>query len=143
MVRDAHLTGLKYNIIAAVFFIPYAFADVPCNILLKFMRPSRWIPSIMVAWGIVMTLMCLCKTFEGLLVARIFLGLTEAGLFPGVLFYLSQWYRRRDVALRIAMFYSAATVAGAFGGILAFGIEHMEGVGGLHGWQWIFCLEGL
>ncbi|KAF8693161.1 hypothetical protein AX14_002309 [Amanita brunnescens Koide BX004] len=66
-----------------------------------------------------------------------------SGLVPGVLFYLSQWYRRRDLALRIALFYAAAAVAGAFGGILAFGIEHMEGVGGLHGWQWIFCLEGL
>jgi len=97
----------------------------------------------MVAWGIVMTLMCLCNTFRGLIAARFFLGLTESGLFPGVTFYLSLWYRRQDVALRIAVFFSAATIAGAFGGILAFGIEHMEGVGGLHGWQWIFCLEGL
>ncbi|KAF8693162.1 hypothetical protein AX14_002310, partial [Amanita brunnescens Koide BX004] len=138
MVRDAHLTGLKYNIVCIGYFIPYALAEVPSNILLKFIRPSRWIPSIMVAWGIVMTLMCLCKTFEGLLVARVFLGLAEAGLFPGIVFYLSQWYRRRDVALRIAIFYSSATIAGR-----SFGIEHMENVGGLHGWQWIFCLEGL
>jgi sugar phosphate permease len=143
MVKDAHLTGLKYNIIAAVFFIPYALAEVPSNVLLKLMRPSRWIPSIMVAWGLIMTLMCLCKTFKSLLIARVFLGLAESGLFPGVTFYLSLWYRRQDVALRIAIFFSAATVAGAFGGILAYGIEHMEGIGGLHGWQWIFCLEGL
>lgn len=90
-----------------------------------------------------MTLMCLCKTYKSLIVARVFLGLTESGLFPGVTFYLSLWYRRRDVAKRIAIFFSAATVAGAFGGILAYGIERMEGIGGLHGWQWIFCLEGL
>ncbi|KAK2464336.1 hypothetical protein APHAL10511_003793 [Amanita phalloides] len=143
LVKDAHLTGLKYNIIAAVFFIPYALAEIPSNILLKIVRPSRWIPSIMIAWGTVMTLMCLCRTFKDLLVARIFLGLTESGFFPGVTFYLSLWYRRQDVALRIAIFFSAATLAGAFGGILAYGIEHMEGIGGLHGWQWIFCLEGL
>jgi len=90
-----------------------------------------------------MTLMSLCHTFKGLIAARFFLGLTESGLFPGITFYLSLWYRRQDVAFRIAIFFSAATIAGAFGGILAFGIEHMEGVGGLHGWQWIFCLEGL
>ncbi|KAJ2932279.1 hypothetical protein H1R20_g4820, partial [Candolleomyces eurysporus] len=97
----------------------------------------------MVAWGLVMTLMCLCHTYEGLIIARVFLGLAESGLFPGITFYLSLWYRRRDVAKRIAIFFSAATVAGAFGGLLAYGIEHMEGIGGLHGWQWIFCLEGI
>ncbi|KAJ6625808.1 hypothetical protein B0H10DRAFT_1942316 [Mycena sp. CBHHK59/15] len=70
--------------------------------------------------------------------ARIFLGLTEA-----ITFYLSLWYRRRDVASRVAIFFSAATIAGAFGGLLAYVIEKMEGIGGLHGWQWIFCLEGL
>lgn len=52
-------------------------------------------------------------------------------------FYLSLWYRRQDVAFRIAIFFSAATLAGAFGGLLAFGIEKMDGLGGLHGWQWI------
>ncbi|KXN82015.1 hypothetical protein AN958_03313 [Leucoagaricus sp. SymC.cos] len=153
MAKDAKLTGLRYNVIAAVFFtdyaascalkIPYALAEVPSNICLKLVRPSRWIPSIMVAWGIVMTLMSLCRTYEGLIAARVFLGLAEAGLFPGITFYLSLWYRRRDVARRIAIFFSAATIAGAFGGLLAYGIEHMEGVGGLHGWQWIFCLEGI
>ncbi|KAF8199780.1 major facilitator superfamily domain-containing protein [Mycena galopus ATCC 62051] len=143
MATDAHLTGLRYNTIAAVFFIPYALAEVPSNIALKLVRPSRWIPSIMLAWGLIMTLMCLCNTYHELIIARIFLGLAEAGLFPGITFYLSLWYRRRDVASRVAIFFSAATVAGAFGGILAYAIEKMEGIGGLHGWQWIFCLEGL
>lgn len=97
----------------------------------------------MVAWGLIMTLMCLVNTFQGLVVARVFLGLTEAGLFPGVTYYISLWYPRDERSLRIAIFFSAATVAGAFGGILAYAIEKMEGVGGLHGWQWIFCLEGI
>jgi MFS family permease len=143
LAKDLHLEGLQYNVIAGVFFIPYAAAEVPSNICLKLFRPSIWIPSIMVAWGIVMTLMCLCNSYHGLIVARIFLGLTEAGLFPGITYYLSLWYRKRDVAVRIAIFFSAATLAGAFGGILAFAIEKMEGIGGLHGWQWIFCLEGI
>ncbi|KAH8832715.1 major facilitator superfamily domain-containing protein [Flagelloscypha sp. PMI_526] len=147
MAVDAHLDGLKYNIIAAVFFIPYSLAEVPSNVALKLFRPSVWIPSIMVAWGLVMTLMCLCKTFESLIAARVFLGLAESGLFPSIFITdfkdLSLWYRKQEVASRIAIFFSAATVAGAFGGILAYAIEKMEGIGGLHGWQWIFCLEGL
>ncbi|KIK02708.1 hypothetical protein K443DRAFT_96457 [Laccaria amethystina LaAM-08-1] len=137
MAVDAKLTGLRYNV-AAVFFISYALGEVPSNICLKLVRPSIWIPSMMVTWGLVLTLMCLCNTYRSLIIARFFLGLAEAGLFPGVAFYLSLWYRRRDVGKRIAIFFSAATLAGA-----PYGIEKMEGVGGLHGWQWIFCLEGI
>ncbi|KAG2369029.1 MFS general substrate transporter [Suillus spraguei] len=143
MATDLKLTGLRYNIAAAVFFIPYSFAEVPSNIALKLYRPSRWIPSIMVAWGVVMTLMCLVRSYQSLVVARVFLGLAEAGLFPGVNYYICLWYPRSERSKRIAIFYSAASVAGAFGGLLAYGIERMEGVGGLHGWQWIFCLEGI
>lgn len=83
------------------------------------------------------------KNFEGLLVARIFLGITEAGLFPGVSFYLTQWYRRYEINFRIALFFSAATAAGAFGGLLARLINEMDGTAGYHGWQWIFILEGI
>ncbi|KZP18813.1 MFS general substrate transporter [Athelia psychrophila] len=143
MAKDLDLTGYKYNTAAAVFHILYCLAEVPSNIALKFYRPSRWIPTIMLAWGLITTLMCLVNTYKGLLVARIFLGLAEAGLVPGVTYYISLWYPRAEQAKRVAIFFSAATVAGAFGGLLAYGIERMEGVGGLHGWQWIFCLEGI
>jgi MFS family permease len=127
MSTDLDLVGLKYNIAAAVFFVPYSLAEVPSNIILKLFRPSRWLPTIMVAWGLVMTLMCLVNTYQGLLIARVFLGLTEAGLFSGVTYYISLWYPRADRATRIAIVFSAATMAGAFGGILAYVIEKMEG----------------
>jgi len=143
MSTDLHLVGLRYNIAAAVFFIPYSFAEVPSNIILKFFRPSRWLPSIMFAWGLIMTLMCLVNTYQGLLIARVFLGLTEAGFFPGINYYISLWYPRAERAKRIAIFFSTVTISGAFGGVLAYAIENMDGIGGLHGWQWIFCLEGL
>ncbi|KIJ13101.1 hypothetical protein PAXINDRAFT_100907 [Paxillus involutus ATCC 200175] len=135
MSKDLNLVGLRYNTAAAVFFILYSLAEVPSNIALKLFLPSRWIPAIMMVWGLVMTLMCLVNTYQGLITARIFLGLAEAGLFPGVTYYISLWYPRAERSMRIAIFFSAATVAGAFGGVLA--------IGGLHGWQWIFCLEGI
>jgi MFS family permease len=69
--------------------------------------------------------------------ARVFLGLAESGLFPGVTYYLSMWYKRSEQSRRVAIFFSAATVAGAFGGLLAYGIEKLEGTAGLHGWAWI------
>ncbi|KAL8677367.1 MAG: hypothetical protein Q9186_006202 [Xanthomendoza sp. 1 TL-2023] len=80
---------------------------------------------------------------DGFFTARFFLGVAESGLFPGVVFYLSMWYRREEQHYRISLFFSAASLAGAFGGVLAWGIAHMNGVGGLRGWRWIFILEGL
>jgi len=69
--------------------------------------------------------------------ARVFLGLAEGGLLPGITYYLSLWYKRSEQARRVAIFYSAASVAGACGGLLAYGIEKLEGTAGLHGWAWI------
>ncbi|KAG9674717.1 MFS general substrate transporter, partial [Aureobasidium melanogenum] len=86
LAEDLHLTGAEYNWCLTAFFFTYCAFEVPSNMLLKRLRPSIWLPSIMVAWGIVMTLMGLVKDFNGLLIARIFLGVTEAGLFPGVVF---------------------------------------------------------
>lgn len=97
----------------------------------------------MVLWGIVMTCMGLVTNFSGLAAARLFLGVAEAGLFPGVTYYLSCWYKRSEFGIRTAIFFSAAAVAGSFGGLLAAGIAQMRGVGGKPGWAWIFILEGL
>jgi MFS family permease len=75
--------------------------------------------------------------------ARAALGIAEGGLFPGVTFYITMWYRRHECGFRMAIFFSAATAAGAFGGLLARGITEMDELGGLAGWAWIFILEGL
>lgn len=67
-------------------------------------------------------------------------GVAESGLFPGIVFYLAMWYKRNGRQFRVALFFSAALLAGAFGGVLAWGIAHMRGVGGYNGWRWIFIL---
>lgn len=82
-------------------------------------------------------------SFTGLIICRMALGLAEGGLFPGVTFYITLWYRRHECGYRMALFFSAATLAGAFGGLLARGITEMDGVAGKAGWAWIFILEGL
>ena len=87
--------------------------------------------------------MGLVHNFSGLMAVRWFLGLTEAGLFPGVGYFLSCWYKRSEFGVRMAIFFSAAALAGSFGGLLAAAIAKMNGVGGKAGWSWIFILEGL
>ena len=108
----------------------------------------------MVAWGTVMTLMGIVQNYHGLLLCRLFLGVTEAGLYPGVAYYLTMWYCTHEIqwvgfqsfdrALhqlnpykRQGLFFSAASVAGAFSGLLAFAIVKMNGVGGYAGWRWM------
>ncbi|KAH9886963.1 MFS general substrate transporter, partial [Cubamyces lactineus] len=145
-----HLTGLQYNLCSAIFFIPYCFFEVPSNIALKRFSPAKWhtsskliLPTLMFCWSVVMISMAFVKSFGGLLTARVFLGVAEAGLFPGATFYLCMWYPRAYQAQRVAIMSGSSSVAGAFGGLLAFAIEKLNGVGGLAGWSWIFLLEGL
>lgn len=141
--KDLKMKGLDYNIALAVFFPFYVAAEIPSNIMMKRTSPSLWLCIIMLAWGVCMTLMGVVKNFGGLLVVRCALGLAEGGLFPGVTFYITLWYRRHECGLRMAIFFSAATLAGAFGGLLARGISEMKGIGGRPGWAWIFILEGI
>jgi len=140
---DLGMDGLDYNVALAVFFPWYVAAEVPSNIMMKKTRPSLWLTIIMLAWGVTMTLMGLVTNYAGLLAARMALGVAEGGLFPGVTFYITMWYRRHECGFRMALFFSAATLAGAFGGLLARGISEMDGIGGKDGWAWIFIIEGL
>lgn len=137
MTGNQYLTGLT------LYFIGYVIFEVPCNIILKRTTPKMWLPTLTIVWGIVATLMGVVHNLAGFFTARFFLGVTESGLFPGVCFYFSMWYKRKERQYRIALFFSAASLAGAFGGILAFGIAKMDGVGNYAGWRWIFILEGL
>lgn len=113
------MTNGQYNACLSLFFVSYAGFEPLTNILLKRLRPSIFLPAIMVLWGICMVCMGLVHDFSGLAAARFFLGVAEAGLFPGVNYYLSCWYKRSEIGIRAAIFFSAAALAGSFGGLLA------------------------
>ncbi|KAG9248320.1 MFS nicotinic acid transporter-like protein [Calycina marina] len=132
-----------YNATLSIFFVSYSVFEPLTNVLLKKLRPSIFIPLIMVVWGLCMTFMGFVTNWSGLMAARWWLGVAEAGLFPGINYYLSCWYRREEFGIRAAIFFSAAAVSGSFGGLLAAAIEKMDGIGGKPGWAWIFILEGI
>lgn len=141
--RDLGMTGLDYNIALAVFFPTYVLAEVPSNMMIKKFSPAAWITFIMFIWSIVVIGMGFVTSFGGLVAVRAILGLAEGGLFPGVTYYITLWYRRHECGFRVALFFSAATAAGAFGGLLAAAIGKMNGVAGRSGWSWIFIIEGI
>ncbi|KAL1599127.1 hypothetical protein SLS59_006579 [Nothophoma quercina] len=141
--QDLKLHGLQYNDCLAVLFPFYIAAEIPSNAMMKLLRPSIWLTFIMFFWSAAMIAQGFVSNYSGLMATRVFLGLFEGGLFPGVNYYISQWYQRHECGFRMALFFSAATLAGAFGGILARGIAEMSGVGGKSAWSWIFILEGV
>jgi MFS family permease len=138
LLTQLDLTGNRFNIALTMYFIPYCIFECPANLVLKRFRPSRWLPGITIVWGVIMTLMGLVKTYPQLVGTRVLLGVAEAGLFPGVVYYLTLWYPRQKLQYRIGLFFGAASLAGAFSGLLAFGISFMSGTRGLLGWSWIF-----
>ncbi|KAJ9603420.1 hypothetical protein H2200_012198 [Cladophialophora chaetospira] len=141
--EDLNLKGLDYNVALAILYPFYVAAEIPSNLMMKLTRPSLWLPSTMLAWAVCCTLMGLVHNYAGLLAARAALGFAEGGLFPGINFYITMWYQRHECGLRMSVFFSMATAAGAFGGLLARGISEMDGVAGKGGWAWIFILEGI
>jgi len=109
--------GNQYLTTLTIFFIGYVLFEVPSNIVLKLTTPRFWLPTLTLVWGTICTLMGLTQSFAGFFVARFFLGVAESGFFPGVMFYLSMWYRRNEQLYRISLFFSAVALSGAFGGL--------------------------
>lgn len=137
------LTDHQYQVCVTVLYAPYIAAELPSNLLLRWIGPRFAMPTILTAWGIIVTLQGLVSSYAGLVVVRAILGLIEGPMFPGIVLYLSGFYTRRDLSLRIALFFSSASLSGAFSGLLAAAIQNMDGIGGRPGWAWIFILEGL
>ncbi|GIJ99653.1 hypothetical protein Aspvir_003654 [Aspergillus viridinutans] len=142
LVKDLGLSGIQWNIVLSTFFVPYVLLEVPRNMLLKnFSRPSVYLGILITCWGTIMTLTGLVHNFAGLMVTRVFLGVFEAGFFPGAVYLCTFWYMSNDLSTRIAVFYCASALSSAFSGLLAAGIAQMDGVGDQEGWRWIFLLE--
>lgn len=141
--KSLHLSDNQYSIALTVTYIPYIMAEIPANLLLKKLGPNYFLPGIVTCWGLITTLQGFVRSYSGLIAVRFFLGLVEGGMFPAIVLYLSFFYTRRELQLRIALFFSSASLSGAFSGLLAYGIIRLDGRGDLAGWSWIFIIEGL
>ncbi|KAF9564921.1 MFS general substrate transporter [Agrocybe pediades] len=141
--KHLHLTDHQYQICVTVLYVPYILAELPANLLLRKIGPKLLMPTLLTTWGVMVTLQGLVSSFGGLVVVRTLLGLVEGPMFPGIALYLSSLYTRKELSLRIALFFSAASLSGAFSGLLAAAIQKMDGIGGKPGWAWIFILQGL
>ncbi|QJQ09940.1 MFS transporter [Pseudomonas putida] len=143
MQQDLGFSDAVYGLGAGIFFIGYVLFEVPSNLLLTRIGARRTIMRIMIAWGLVSSSMMFVQTPQQFYIARFLLGVFEAGFFPGIILYLTFWFPARLRGSVIAVFMSAIAIAGVLGGPLSgWIIGAMDGVHGLHGWQWMFLLEG-
>lgn len=143
LIKDLNLKNVEYNTALTIFFVPYVVAEIPSNILLKKFSPRIWLSGCMFMFGLVSVCQGLVSSYGGLLTTRFFLGLFEAGMFPGCFYLIGMWYKRSEAQRRYSFFFSSTTLAGAFGALLASAIGKMDGLRGYHGWRWIFILEGV
>lgn len=143
MNRDLHFSATAYGLGAGVFFIGYCLFEVPSNIMLARVGARRWIARIMISWGVVASAMLFVRTPIQFYSLRFLLGVAEAGFFPGIIYYLSQWFPGPARGRAIALFAIAIPLSGAVGNPLSASLLGLDGTLRLAGWQWLFLLEGI
>lgn len=111
----------------------YILLEVPSNILIKRIAPSTWLCGIMFGWGVITVCQGVVQSFGSLIALRFLLGIFEAGLVPGAVYVISMYYKRYELQWRLSVFFCASILAGAFGGLLAYALAHMDGIGGYSG----------
>ncbi|KAG1781985.1 major facilitator superfamily domain-containing protein [Suillus placidus] len=142
--QDLHLQGNQYATILSIVYVGYILMQVPANMVLHWLeKPSILIPGSMVIWGLVSTLTGITKNYTGILLARFFLGFVEAPFYPGVLYLISGWYKRDELAVRTTLVTCGSVLASGFGAVFASGIlTAMQGKLGQAAWRWLFYIEG-
>ena len=143
MNRDLGLSPAVYGFGAGIFFIGYSLFEVPSNLILARIGARRWIARIMITWGLIAAGMMFVRGPLSFYALRFLLGVAEAGFFPGIIFYLSEWFPADARARAVARFMTAIPVSGVIGGPISGALLGLSGWHGLTGWQWLFLLEGL
>ena len=144
MLNDLSLSETVYGAGAGIFFLGYFIFEVPSNLILHKVGARRWIARIMVTWAVVSSLTLFVSGASSFYAMRFLLGVAEAGFFPGIVVYLSGWFPSIKRSQIIALFMAAIPVSGAIGGpVSGWIMQHLGGVHGWAGWQWLFLIEGL
>ncbi|KAM0712547.1 hypothetical protein Q7P37_011644 [Cladosporium fusiforme] len=142
MTEDIGMSDSELGNAVTLFYVTYVAAEVPCSLVMKKFRPSRMVPALIFCWSVVLIGTGFMRNVGQLYASRLLLGLFESGLFPCLALYLSTFYQPHEQALRISYLFVAAALSGSFGGLFAYALIQMDGVGGLEGWRWLFIIEG-
>jgi len=140
---DLGISAAAYGLGAGLFFLTYALSEIPSNLIMHKVGARFWIARIMVTWGLISAAMAFVQGETSFYVLRLLLGIAEAGLFPGVMLYLTYWFNREQRARATGYFLLGVCFANIIGGPVGAALMRLDGLLGWHGWQWMFLLEGL
>ncbi|CAL8479063.1 MULTISPECIES: MFS transporter [Caballeronia] len=143
MSIDLGISAAAYGLGAGLFFLTYAAFEIPSNLIMHKVGARFWITRIMVTWGALSVAMAFVTGETSFYVMRLLLGAAEAGLFPGVMLYLTYWFGREERARATGYFLLGVCVANIVGGPLGGALLELDGRLGFHGWQWLFVIEGV
>ncbi|KAH2906373.1 hypothetical protein KXV75_007675 [Aspergillus fumigatus] len=142
-LTDLHLTRDDYNLGNTIHRLCYLLAEVPAQVMAKWLGADRWVPFQMTSWSIIALCQFWLSGRTSFLCTRALLGLLSGGFVPTMILYLSYYFKHHELSIRLGFWYTAASFADILAGFLAFGILHLRGVGGHAGWRWLFLIEGL
>ncbi|KEF63010.1 uncharacterized protein A1O9_00985 [Exophiala aquamarina CBS 119918] len=144
LLQQTNMTADGYAITVTLFSLAYALFEVPSNWVMKhYIRPSLWLAILLFSWGALTIGFAGVQNYATVVALRFLIGVFEAGFFPGIVYFITIWYRHDERAVRIACVVAFCNLAGAFGGAIAYGVGHINGHGGLQGFRWLFIIEGI
>lgn len=143
MSADIGLSATAFGLGAGLFFLTYALLEIPSNLILAKVGAKWWIARIMITWGIISCGMVFVQGAYSFYVIRLLLGAAEAGLYPGVIYYLTLWFGREERAKATGLFLLGVCFANIIGGPLGGLLLGMDGLWGYAGWKWLFVIEGI
>ena len=143
MNEDLGFSPTAYGFAAGIFFVGYCLFEVPSNLVLMRVGARVWLARIMVTWGLIVVATAWVTGVKSFYVMRFLLGVAEAGLLPGLFYYLGTWIPASHRGLALSVLMSTAALANVIGGPLATGIMELDGWLGFRGWQLVFILEGV
>ncbi|KAI0381309.1 MFS general substrate transporter [Hypomontagnella monticulosa] len=144
MKEDLHMAGQDYNLLQTMFTVGYCLGNLPSQLAMTKIRPSVWLPSLELIWGVLVMAMAGAKNVQTLYGLRFVIGFLEASAYPGILTLLGNWYTPQELGKRSAIFIASSAVAQMFSGYLQAGLySGMNGKHGLAAWQWLFIFDGI